>query len=245
MRMVKFQRTYVSGLFFLSYHPIILEHVYLWKHGSALWLLLIHWLNAALTPRSIGIDIRPTYHFRKQCDPSSTGLHNFCFPYLIWTPGVLTRSLMWSQCLVKTMAKLERNSIGTELWPWCVTRLRLQRSVWPTHCTSGLLTQSTSRIFIQDRSCLCHRWVFYTVWLVPDSYCASTYSTRVIALSATVLWRAVILMDWVLDWGLSDLLCLVSLYGADLWLKKPTAELKWGRSLLSVFHIGECFLILS
>lgn len=140
---------------------------------------------------------------------------------------------MWSQSLVKTMAKLERNSIGTEPWPWCVTRLCLQRTVWPTHCTSGLLTQSTSRFFIQARSCLCHRWVFYTVWLVPDSYCASTYSTRVIALSATVLWLAVILMGWVLEAG--ELPLPASLQSRSFWPPLPCFSL-WGWSVVEKAH---------
>lgn len=202
--MVKFQRTWVSGQLFVLYHLIILENVYLWKNGSALWLLLMHWVNAALIPWSVGIDIWPTWHFREQCNPSSIGLHNFSFPYLLWTPGLLTWSLMWSQCLAKTMTKLERNTLGTDLWPWCVTVLcSKEQSDSPIALVSS--SQKAQAVFalnIQACSCLCLRWVFHTVWFVTDSCCASTSSAiRVIALFTIVLWLPIILVGWVLEAG--------------------------------------------
>ncbi|XP_068552804.1 uncharacterized protein [Anas acuta] len=59
----------------------------------------------------------------KKCDSSSTVLHNFCFPSYILMPHLNTwdsdlfSDVIW--CLAKTMAKLERNSLGTEPWTWC------------------------------------------------------------------------------------------------------------------------------
>lgn len=66
-------------------------------------------------------------HFRKKCDSSSTVLPNFCFPSYILMPHLNTwdsdlfSDVIW--CLAKTMAKLERNSLGTEPWTWYVQAL--------------------------------------------------------------------------------------------------------------------------
>lgn len=167
---------------------------------------------------------------------------------------------MWSQCLANSVTKLDRNSLGTEPWHWCVTvPCSNEQSDPPIAFEDSHKAQAGFALSIQACSCLCLEWVFHAVRLVPVPvvpvhpqqskslhslhYCVviSHFSGRLCHWT----WRAST-PCLLAELGFLPLLCLASPHEADLWLINPTAELRCVRSLfLSVFRIRETFLILS
>lgn len=104
--------------------------------------LLKHWVNAALIPWLVGIDIWPTCHFRKQCNPSSPGLSHTSFEL----PGSdLVSAISVSGWDHDKVRKEQPGHRGLALV--CNSAI-FQRRIWATRCTCGLLTWGTSSFYI-------------------------------------------------------------------------------------------------
>lgn len=170
-------------------------------------------------------------------------------PHLNTWGSDLFSDVIW--CLAKTMAKLERNSLGTEPWPWCVNVLFSKEQSDPSlaHVVCSHKAQAVLAAIFKPILASVSQ-VFCSLWLMPDSCCVSTFSAELLLPLhfCAVLWphasggpgpwsRRASTPCLFKEMGFLYLFGSAFPYGADLQLINPIAD--WVGVFSCIFPIRE------